>query len=437
MVHSLKLKINDYDREKIKRMVLTSVCIAFASLINLTWYTPGFILTLSVLLLPIFFYFNREFNPILLTSGVAVVSPLFRGLILLICNSSLSKVSLFVMTDGAFYCAYGLLYYFLYWKKPDQKFSYFYVTTVICDFFSNILEVSLLIQFTGYTYQLFQGLIFIAFFRSTVSSGIIFLSRYYGFLLNKQEHEKRYRYLIRITSMVKSEIYFMEKSMNDIEHVMKNAYMLNERLMEENVSCKYKKTAFDISRDVHEIKKNYLNVIRGLEEAFGNVNTGEMTLKDILEVVTGDAREYIRRNKLPILLDLKNEIDQPVEKHYYLVSILSNFIFNIIDAPEGSKIGYIRIVIERQENDLLIRISDNGCGIEEKDLENIFLPGFTTKYDLKTGDVYRGIGLSHARGIVNDEFDGHIGVKSQIGKGTLFDIYLKEDLLGYAERGRE
>jgi two-component system, sensor histidine kinase YcbA len=431
------LKLNYYDKEKTKKLILTSACIAFASLINVTYFTQGFILTLSVILLPIFLYFNRELNPILLTACVAVVSPTFRGILLYICQSSLDQVSLFVMTDGAFYSAYGLLYYFLYWKKARVKFTGFYITTVICDFFSNILEISLLLKFTGYSYQLFQGLMAIAFLRSTISSGFIMFYRYYGCLLNKQEHEKRYRYLIFITSKVKVEIYFMEKNINDIENVMKNAYLLNKSLNEENVSDQYKKTALDIAKDVHEIKKNYVNVIKGLKEGFGNINTDEMTIGDVLNVVAEDAREYIRRKKLSIFLIVKNEFNGLVEKHYYLVSILSNFIYNSIDALEEKKKGYVQIEIQKLEGYFLIQITDNGIGIMEKDIENIFMPGFTSKYNQKTGDIYRGIGLSHAQTIVRDEFGGDILVKSQVKVGTQFDIYLKENLLLARKSGVE
>ncbi len=432
MKHKKKIffgEINYYDGEKIKRLVLTSICIALASLINLTYFTTGFIITLSVILLPVFLYFNREFNPILLTACVAIVSPIFRGLLLFISHFPMDEVYHLVITDVVFYCFYGVLYYVLYWRKSYAKLSVFFVISVLCDFLSNVLELSLLLHFTGYTYSMFQGLVAIAFLRSMVSSGFIMFYRYFGFLLNKEEHEERYRYLIWLTSMIKSEIYFMEKNLNDIEHVMKNAYLLNKKLGEEKISPEYKETAFDIARDVHEIKKNYLNVIKGLEEGFGDVSTSGMTLTDILNVVVEDAKEYIRRNKLSVLIEVKNELDFYVEKHYYLVSVLSNFLYNSIDALEGNKKGHIKIMIQKQEELIWVQITDNGMGIPEKDLGNIFLPGFTSKYDQETGDVYRGIGLSHAPAIIRDEFNGDLFVSSKEALGTQFDIFLKEDLL--------
>jgi signal transduction histidine kinase len=65
----------------------------------------------------------------------------------------------------------------------------------------------------------------------------------------------------------------------------------------------------------------------------------------------------------------------------------------------------------------LISIRDTGRGIREKDLQKIFIPFYTKK---KHGT---GIGLALSRKIIKDH-GGLITVKSQIGKGTSFFIYI-------------
>jgi len=64
-----------------------------------------------------------------------------------------------------------------------------------------------------------------------------------------------------------------------------------------------------------------------------------------------------------------------------------------------------------------IRISDNGCGIPEKDWENIFEPFFTTK---PSGF---GLGLANARKIV-EQHKGTIRVVKESGPGTAFEILI-------------
>ena len=93
-----------------------------------------------------------------------------------------------------------------------------------------------------------------------------------------------------MTTGLKNEIYFMRKNSEEIESVMGNAYKLYERLSEmEGVSEDMKQMSLAIARDVHEIKKDYIRIIQGIEEEISE-ETEEAALEDADEA---DAPEEV------------------------------------------------------------------------------------------------------------------------------------------------
>jgi two-component system cell cycle sensor histidine kinase/response regulator CckA len=112
--------------------------------------------------------------------------------------------------------------------------------------------------------------------------------------------------------------------------------------------------------------------------------------------------------------------------------VIMNLAVNARDAmPQGGK---LRIELERLEIEnsnqsplpemetgewVRLRVSDTGAGIPPDVLPRIFEPFFTTK---PAGEG-TGLGLAQVWGIVK-QHDGHIGVTTEVGKGTTFVIYL-------------
>jgi len=95
--------------------------------------------------------------------------------------------------------------------------------------------------------------------------------------------------------------------------------------------------------------------------------------------------------------------------------ILINLVKNAMEALEGTSNASIRITALRQEQNILLTVKDNGPGIPEEILENIFVPFYTTK---ESGS---GIGLSLSRQIMRLH-KGNIMVQSAVGEGTSFTL---------------
>lgn len=98
--------------------------------------------------------------------------------------------------------------------------------------------------------------------------------------------------------------------------------------------------------------------------------------------------------------------------------VIENLCKNAVDALEGRS-GRIDIYVMQKEQTVVIDLVDTGKGIRQKDMKNVFRPGFTTK---QRG---WGLGLSLARRIVGEYHHGKIFVKqSEVGQGTTFRIIL-------------
>lgn len=95
--------------------------------------------------------------------------------------------------------------------------------------------------------------------------------------------------------------------------------------------------------------------------------------------------------------------------------ILINLILNAKDALTGINNSVIELIVINQDNKDLIKVIDNGHGMDQETLSNIFIPFYTTK------NKGSGIGLSLSRQIMRLH-KGSISVQSALGKGSVFNL---------------
>jgi signal transduction histidine kinase len=111
--------------------------------------------------------------------------------------------------------------------------------------------------------------------------------------------------------------------------------------------------------------------------------------------------------------------------------IFNNLINNtLLHAFAGMDVGAkITIELQQREEYLMVRFSDNGSGVDETILPNIFEPFVTSKRN--AGGT--GLGMNIIYNIVTQKLKGTIHVASQINKGTSFKLrlpYLQKKAIG-------
>jgi two-component system NtrC family sensor kinase len=140
----------------------------------------------------------------------------------------------------------------------------------------------------------------------------------------------------------------------------------------------------------------------------------------ILEVVDLMEREA-RASGIKFVTTLEPELPVMISDPSQLQQLFLNLITNAIDAHDGKPYGRIDIATTITDDGQGVRLSigDVGCGIAPEHLEKIFDPFFTTKPVGKG----TGLGLSICFSIIQ-RLGGRIGVHSEPGQGTRFDIDL-------------
>ncbi len=112
-----------------------------------------------------------------------------------------------------------------------------------------------------------------------------------------------------------------------------------------------------------------------------------------------------------------------------LTSVVMNLVINARHAMQSLPVKKLTVQTGLEKGKAFIRVKDTGCGIPEENIHKVFEPFFTTKGSLAGGEVFdrksrgTGLGLSVCLSIVEGH-GGKMKVTSEVGKGTVFTVYL-------------
>lgn len=145
------------------------------------------------------------------------------------------------------------------------------------------------------------------------------------------------------------------------------------------------------------------------------------SVNEAVEQVLNLLKYQLEKNKIKITLHLQENLPFIEGSQPQIEQIIINLLLNARDAleltPEKGK--EIIIKTERQSNEVHLSVTDNGIGIEENRLSEIFHPFHTTKESEKG----TGLGLSVSIGIARTH-EGTIEVKSRLQRGSTFILKL-------------
>jgi signal transduction histidine kinase len=157
-----------------------------------------------------------------------------------------------------------------------------------------------------------------------------------------------------------------------------------------------------------------LNLSRAGRREF---NPQPIALGSLLAALSKDVAH--RLQEVDGRLDIGN-LPDVVSDRLALEQVFSNLIDNAIKYRRDDRPAHIRIEGEDHGNAAVIRIADNGRGIDRRDYERIFELFRRAGAQDRPGE---GIGLAHVRALVR-RLGGSIRVDSELGHGTTFTVVL-------------
>jgi two-component system sensor histidine kinase HydH len=120
-------------------------------------------------------------------------------------------------------------------------------------------------------------------------------------------------------------------------------------------------------------------------------------------------------------VEIKTEIEPGLPQIHAdedrLKQVVLNLCLNALQAMENSGVLTLKMYNDDPDENIIIEVSDTGCGINQEDLSDIFEPYFTTKLS------GTGLGLAIVHNIVKAH-KGRIETVSHPGSGTVFKIFL-------------
>lgn len=216
----------------------------------------------------------------------------------------------------------------------------------------------------------------------------------------------------------------IEQMVSDITHQVKtpisNIRMYSDTIINNDLSKEQEKEFLNvISNQVDKLEflMDSLTKMSKLETNMIVLNKESSKFMECIEKAKEQVIPLAENKNIQIRITGENCIVQYDKK--WTLEAICNILENAVKYT--NKNGKIMINLEKLESFLKIDIIDNGIGIDEENISNIFKRFFRERKVHNIEGV--GIGLYLSKNIIENQ-NGYIKVKSKVNKGTTFSVFL-------------
>jgi two-component system sensor histidine kinase YcbA len=405
-------------RQKLEHLLLVAIFTTFMGQIYVMPFGSGFRLTFAVVVLNILMLTFNEIEPF---SAINLV-----GLLMFFVRSFVYVASGEGTLFQAFNVYYPILFFYIFYSvffimldvRSLVKTPYaLFLSIWICDSIPNIIEVIVRQEWKSVNFEeIIFTIILIGILRTIITTVLVYLTRYYYEKSKERENHHVFVERILLMSNLKNELFFLRKSKKDIEDAMQRSFEIYEQMGDSEL----KSSILSVTKDIHEIKKDYTRVISGLEKSIKDSPIYSMDIKEIVDIVVTSNRKYAQNRKVSVKFSQSIGFEYKTEDYLAVISILNNIVTNAVEAFKYE--GKCSIDQYVEDNQMIFEICNDGDGIDPQDIPLIFEPGFSTKFNENNGVMASGIGLTHVKHLVEDYFEGTIVVQTKKNNLTCFKI---------------
>jgi signal transduction histidine kinase len=123
-------------------------------------------------------------------------------------------------------------------------------------------------------------------------------------------------------------------------------------------------------------------------------NLTEIKVSDLLGVISRLFEKDIEEQQITLSTTINPDNLSITADRKLIEQVLINLVRNAMEALHGQEDGQLRLLAEKNKDAVRIKVSDNGPGIPESIIDQVFIPFYTTK------EEGSGIGLSLSRQIM-------------------------------------
>lgn len=212
---------------------------------------------------------------------------------------------------------------------------------------------------------------------------------------------------------------------HDFNNALMSVIGYTELLMADPASLDDRPTVLQYLKTMNTAGRDAAHVVSRLRDFYRPREEGEVfvsvDLNDVIEEIIPLTQPKWKDQALAtgrsIIVDMDLAKLPPVAGNpAELRELFTNLIFNAVDAmPAG---GTILLRTERDDDDVVVSVSDTGTGMSEETRTRCMEPFFSTK-----GEGGTGLGLSMVFGIIK-RHEGELVIESEPGRGTTMKIRL-------------